>query len=112
MNKRLLLSHIKGLTFMLQTLIEYYIDFLYHKKARELRFFLLVSTVAFVLKTIKTFIFPAVKKVSTSQTFSLSKKNVCKKFPPSRKNLCVWKLSLIREKYLFNKEFSLNEEIF
>ena len=103
MNKRWLLSHIKGLTFMLQTLIEYKI-----KK----KHILLVSTLAFVLKTIKTFIFSAAKKVSTSQTFSLSKKNVCKKFPPSRKNLYVWKLSLIREKYLFNKEFSLNEEIF
>ena len=66
----------------------------------------MVSTLAFVLKTIKTFIFSAAKKVSTSQTFSLSKKNVCKKFPPSRKK------SLCMETFLDQGKIFVQQRIF
>ena len=40
MNKTLLLSHIKELIFVLKSLIEYNIDFIYSKKSKHTKFLL------------------------------------------------------------------------
>ena len=75
MNKLLLLSRIKDLTFVFKSSTEYNIDFIYHKKKCELSFcsrfkiyVLMVLTLAFVFKIITLIIFCAVKKVSFTQS--------------------------------------------
>ena len=110
MNKHLLLSCIKKLIFVLKSLSEHNIDFLYWKKGSKVSFcfrlkrhILMVSTLALFSKLLDLLFLSAVKKVNfpQSRNFSTSKKMFLDQgnFPETRK-------------FSTNKSFSLSKEVF